>query len=99
MGPQCIFVSSYLGDLSRQDSLNVSSYLRIFVSLGLESAGFPQCIFVSSYLWDLNRQFSENHCCLKRRFSENLDSTVSTGQLEQKLSFFAPVSLWKRCYF
>ena len=30
--------------------------------------------------------FSENHCCLKRRFSENLDSTVSTGQLEQKMT-------------
>ena len=45
-----IFVSSYLGDLSRQISFNVSSYLRILVSLGLELAGFPQCIFVSSYL-------------------------------------------------
>lgn len=33
--------------------------------------------------------FSENHCCLKRRFSENLDSTVSTGQLEQKMTLFA----------
>ena len=33
--------------------------------------------------------FSENHCCLKRRFSENLDSTASTGQLEQKITLFA----------
>ena len=33
--------------------------------------------------------FSENHCCLKRRFSENLDSTASTGQLEQKMTLFA----------
>ena len=33
--------------------------------------------------------FSENHCCLKRRFLENLDSTVSTGQLEQKMKLFA----------
>ena len=32
--------------------------------------------------------FSENHCCLKRRFSENLDSTASTGQLEQKITLF-----------
>ena len=46
--------------------------------------------------------FSENHCCLKRRFSENLDSTVSTGQLEQKMTLFAIFhndscgqSLWK----
>jgi len=33
--------------------------------------------------------FSENHCCLKRRFSENLDSTASTGQLEKKMTLFA----------
>ena len=46
--------------------------------------------------------FSENHCCLKRRFSENLDSTASTGQLEQKMTLFAIFhndscgqSLWK----
>ena len=46
--------------------------------------------------------FSENSNLSKNRFSENLDSTISTGHLEQKKWFFAifhkqphTQSLWK----
>ena len=38
--------------------------------------------------------FSENSNLSKNRFLENLDSTVSTGQLEQKMTFLAIFQLF-----
>ena len=89
------------------NTVNTKFCVKIF--LGTQSVSRPKRDSIYSFMRHsgplgciTTEIFSENHCCLKRRFSENLDSTVSTGQLEQNMTVFAIFhndwpheSLWK----